>query len=58
MGDNIEDMDIDIEQKDKKIEFLENKIGKADCKVDEGMNRLRLNKKSSKKKSDKFMLIS
>ena len=39
MGDFIEDMDIEIEQKDK-IEFLENKIGLPDCKVIEEMKRL------------------
>ena len=27
MGDTIDDMDIEIEQKDNKISFLENKIG-------------------------------
>ena len=39
-GDTIEDMDIEIEQKVSKIEFLENKIGLPDCKVIEEMNRL------------------
>ena len=54
MGDTIEDMDIEIEQKDK-IEFLENKIGLPDCKVIEEMNRLGLNKISSKRKGDRIM---
>ena len=33
-------MDIKIEQKDNKIQFLENKIGIPDCKVIEEMNKL------------------
>ena len=34
MGDTINDMDIEIEQKDKKkISFLENKIGVTDDKI-------------------------
>ena len=33
MGDTFEDMDIEIEEKDSKIEFLENKIGLPDCKL-------------------------
>ena len=40
MRDTIEYMDIEIEQKDNKIDFLENKVGKPDCKVIEEMNRL------------------
>ena len=48
MGDTIEDMVIELEQKDDKIEFLENKIRLPDCKVIEEMNRLGLNKISSK----------
>ena len=43
MGDTIEDMDIEIEQKDTKIEFLEIKIGLPDCKIIEKMNKLRIN---------------
>ena len=47
MGDIIEDMDIKIKQKIVK-EFLEtNKL--SDPKVLENMNKLALNKKSSKK---------
>ena len=33
MRDTIEDMDIEIEQRDNKLEFLENKIRLPDCKV-------------------------
>ena len=40
MGDTIADMDIEIEQKDNKISFLENKIGATDDKVIEQMKRL------------------
>ena len=54
MGDTIEDMDIEKEQKDK-IEFLENKIGLPDRKVIEEMNKLGLNKISSKRKGDRSM---
>ena len=53
MEDTFENMD--NEQKDSKIEFLENKIGLPDCKVIEEMNRLGLNKISSKRKGDRFM---
>ena len=49
MGETIEDMDIEIEQKDNKIEFLENKKGLPDSKVIEEMNRLGINKISSEK---------
>ena len=38
MGDTIEDMDIEIEQKDKKRELLENKIGLPVRKFIEDMN--------------------
>ena len=50
MGETIEDKDVEIEQKDSKIEFLENEIGLPDSKVIEEMNRLGLNKISSEKK--------
>ena len=55
MGETIEDMDIEIEQKDSKIEFLENKIGLPDTKVNEEMNRLGLNKISSERKENWIM---
>ena len=50
MGDTIEDLDIEIEQKDNEMEFLENKIRLPDCKVIKEMNRLGLNKISSKRR--------
>ena len=55
MGETISDMDIEIEQKDNKIHFLEDKIGIPDSKVIEEMNRLDLNKISSKEKNDRIM---
>ena len=55
MGDTIEDTDKKWEQKGNRIQFLENKIGLPDCKVIEEMNRLGLNKKSSKRKGDRIM---
>ena len=50
MGETISDMDKEIEQKDKKRQFLENKIGIPDSKCIEEINRLGLNTKSSKEK--------
>ena len=50
LGDNIEDMDMEKEKKDKKTEFSEDEIGLPDCKVIEEMNRLGLNEISSKKR--------
>ena len=54
MGETISDMDIEIEQKDNKIQVLEDKIGKPDIKILEEMKSLDLNKLSSKK-NDRFM---
>ena len=48
--DTIEDMHFEIEQKDNKRDFLENKKWLPDSKVIEEMNRIRLNKISSKKR--------
>ena len=45
MGETISDIDVEIEQKDNKIQFLEDKIGIPDSKVIEEMNRIDLNKK-------------
>ena len=56
MGDTIEDMDIETEQKDIKIEILETKMGLPDCKVTEEMNKLGLNKMSSKEKPIGFSM--
>ena len=50
IGDTIENMDIQKEQKDKRIEFLEIKIGLPDFKVIEEMNKLGLKKHHFKKK--------
>ena len=55
MGDTINDMDIEIVQKDNKISFLENKIGVTDDKVIEEMNRLDLNKIFNKEKNNRIM---
>ena len=44
MGEIIGDMDIDLEQKDIKISFLENKIGTTDDKVvEKKINRIWVN---------------
>ena len=55
MGDTIEVLDIEIEQKDNRIEFLSNKIGLPDSKVIEETNRLGLRKMSSKRKSSMIL---
>ena len=55
MGDTINDMDIEKEQKDNKIRFLENKIGVSDDKVIEEMNSLNLNKIPDKEKNIRIM---
>ena len=48
-------MDIELEKKGTKIEFLENIIGFPGCKVIEEVNERGLNKISTKKKGDKIM---
>ena len=55
MEDTIDDMDIEIEQKDNKISFLEKKIGVTDDKIVEEMNRLYLNKISDEEKNKRIM---
>ena len=55
MGDTINDMDVEIEQKDNKISFLENKIGVTDDKIAEEMNRLDLNKITDIEKNNRIM---
>ena len=55
MGETISDMDMEIEQKDNKIQVLEDKISIPDHKVIEEMNRLDLNKISYKEKNDRIM---
>ena len=56
MGETISDMDIELEQKDNKIKVLEDKIGIPDSNVIEEMNRLELNKTSSKENNDRIMI--
>ena len=48
-------MDIEIEQKDNKIELLKKEIGLPDSKVTEEMKRLGVNKIWSKGKGDRIM---
>ena len=55
MGETISDMDVEIEQKDNKVQILEDKIGIPDSKVIEEMNRLDLNKISCKEKNDRIL---
>ena len=55
MGNTISDMDMEIEQKDNKIEFLEVKIGLPVFKVIEELNKLGLNKTSFKRNVDRNM---
>ena len=55
MGDTINDMDVEIEQKDNKISFLENKRGVTDDKIVEEMKRLDLNKITDKEKNNRIM---
>ena len=43
MGEIISDIDIELEQKDNKLQFLEDKKGTPDSKVIEEMNRLNSN---------------
>ena len=50
MRDSFEDTEIEVEQKYNNIEFLKNKIGLPDSKGIEQMNKLGLNKISSKKR--------
>ena len=50
MGHTINDMHIEIEQKGNKIQISEDEIDTPDSKVIEEMNRLELNKLSSKEK--------
>ena len=55
MGDTINDMDTESEQKDNKKILSEKKIGITDDKLIEEMNRLHLNKISNKEKNDRIM---
>ena len=55
MGDTIDDMNIEIEQKHNKTEIFENTIGLPDSKVIEEMNKLGLNKISFRTKVDRIL---
>ena len=55
MGDTIEDMDIEIQQKDNQRELLQNKIGLPDSIVIEGMNKLGLNEISSNRNGGRII---
>ena len=55
MGDTIYVVDVEIEENDNKISFLENKIGVTDDKIIEEMNRLDLNKIPNKEKNIRIM---
>ena len=46
---------IELEQKDNEGEFLEIRTGLPDCRVIVELNRLGLNKISSKRKGDRIM---
>ena len=48
-------MDIELKQKDNKIQFLEDEIGIPEYKVVEEMKKLDLNKTSIKEKGDRNM---
>ena len=50
MGDTIEHMDLEIEQKDSKTIVLENKLGLPDSKIIEEMNNLELKSIIQKKR--------
>ena len=55
MVETISDMDIKLEQKDNKIQFLEDRTGIPDSKVIEEMNKMDLNKISSEEKRDRIL---
>ena len=55
MGDIIEDMDVEKEQKDNRIDFLKNKIRLPACNIIEKMKKLGLDKLPSSRKGDRIM---
>ena len=55
MGGTISDMDLELEQKHNKMQFLQDRIDKPESKVIEEMNRLDLTKRSNKEKNDRVM---
>ena len=57
MGDTIEDMDIEIEQKNNSTDISKIKIGLPDCKIFEEMIKLGLEKIKSTRKGDSIMDI-
>ena len=54
MGEKIGEMDIEPEEKDNEIKFLENKIGIPDDKIVEEMIKLNLNNLSNKQNNDRI----
>ena len=48
-------MDIQLEQKDNKRQFLDDETGMPDSKIVDKMKRLHLNKITSKNESDRVM---
>ena len=48
-------MDVEIEQKDNKISFPENKIGVTDDKILEDLKKLDLNKITDKEKNNRIL---
>ena len=56
MGETIGDMDKKIEQKDKKLSLLADKIGITDDKVVEEVNKLDFNKISKKCDRNNFKI--
>ena len=55
MGDTINDMNIELEQKDNKIFFSGKKIGVPDFKIIKEMNKFKFNKLSIKDENDRIM---
>ena len=55
MGETIGDMDLELEQKDKNLSILENKIGCANDKVVEKLKKLDLNKISNQEKCERIL---
>ena len=54
MGDTIEGMDTEMEQKDNKTDFLEIKKALPDSQNIDEMNKLRLNKNSSERRGERI----
>ena len=56
MGETISDIDVELQRKYKKIQFLEDKIGTPDSEIVEEMNRLDSNEISSQDKCDRIFI--